>query len=136
MAPYLTKYKVATIATRGESINVACLLLAAVTLKFWKGKPLRAYTEKFIQAVSPKLVITFIDNNIWFYCISKRFPDVKTIFIQNGFRSVVNDVFGGRLVKSENYHVDHMLVFSAQIGLKPCLVAMIQHWIEIQTSHK
>ena len=45
------------------------------------------------------------------------FPDVKTIFIQNGIRGEEGDLFG-RLVKSENYHVDHMLVFGAAIGKK------------------
>ena len=38
LAPYLTKYNVTTMEVRGESINVPCLLRAAVTLKFWKGQ--------------------------------------------------------------------------------------------------
>ena len=67
LAPYLTKYSVVTMAVRGEAINVPCLLRAALTFNFWKGKPLNAYVEKFIQAVSPKVVITFIDNNYNFY---------------------------------------------------------------------
>jgi surface carbohydrate biosynthesis protein len=117
LALYLTKYSVVIMAVRGEAINLPCFLRAAVTLKFWKGKLLQAYTEKFIQAVSPKLVITFIDNNVSFYNISKRFPDAKTIFIQNGIRGEWGDVFEG-LVKSENYHVDHMLVFGVAIGRK------------------
>jgi surface carbohydrate biosynthesis protein len=116
-APYLTKYNVTTMATRGESINAPCLLRAAVTFNFWKAKLLKAYTEAFIQAVSPKVVITFIDNNPAFYDISKRFSDVKTIFVQNVLRGDVGDVFE-HLVKSENYHVDHMLVFSAAFGRK------------------
>ena len=79
LAPYLTKYRVTTMFLRGEAINVPCLLRAVVSLKFWKGKPLQAYAEAFILAVSPKVVITYIDNNLNFYLISKRFPDVKTI---------------------------------------------------------
>jgi surface carbohydrate biosynthesis protein len=115
MAPYLKKYSVVIMTVRGEAINVPCFLLAVVSLKFWKGKPLAAYTENFIQAVSPKVVITFIDNRESFYGISKRFSDVKTIFIQNGL--TVGDFFD-HLDKSDNYHVDHMLVFGVAFGRK------------------
>ena len=101
ISPYLTKYSFTTMAVCGKTINVPCLLLAMQKLGFWKGKILNAYTEAFIQAVSPKVVITFIDNNIAFYGISKRFPSVKTIFIQNGTRSESGDVFDG-LIKSDN----------------------------------
>ena len=120
LAPYLTKYRVVIMAVRGEAINVPCLLRAAVTLNFWKVwkyNPFTLYADAFIHAVSPKVVITFIDNNTGFYSISKRFPDVKTIFIQNGTRCVIGDVFG-YLIKSDNYHVDHMLVFGVAIGKK------------------
>ena len=117
LAPYLIKYRVVTMAVRGEVINVPCFLRSALTLKFWKGNLLSAYTEKFIEVVSPRLIITFVDNNESFYNISKRFPDIKTMFIQNGVRGEPGDVFE-RLVKSENYYVDHMLVFGVVIGKK------------------
>ncbi len=118
LMPYLNKHIVTTMAVRGEVINVPCLLRAALTLNFWKVwkyNPFTAYTEAFIQAVSPKVVITFIDNNQAFYVISNRFPDIKTIFIQNGIRT--KDVFE-KLNKLENYHVDYMCVFGDAIGKK------------------
>jgi surface carbohydrate biosynthesis protein len=117
MLPYLTKYSVTTMAVRGELINMSCLLLAMLKLDWWKGQPLRAYSNAFIQVVSPKVVITFIDNNPRFYEISKCFPNVKTIFVQNGLRSEQGDVFSS-LVKSENYHVDHIMVFGVAIARK------------------
>ena len=67
LALYLTKYRVVIMAIRGEAINMPCFLRAVVSLKFWKGKPLQAYAEAFILAVSPKVVITYIDNNLNFY---------------------------------------------------------------------
>lgn len=118
LAPYLTKYSVATLEVRGESINVPCLLRAALTLSFWKvwkNNPFTVYTEAFIHAISPKVAITFIDNNFKFYEISKRFPSIITVFIQNGWRGESGDIFGG-LVKSDKYHVDYMLVHNRAIG--------------------
>lgn len=112
---YLKKYSVTTMAVRGESINAQCLLRAMLKLNFWKGKPIDAYVEAFIHAVSPKVIITFIDNNWAFYEISKRFLNIKTIFIQNGFRGESGDIFDS-LVKSDKYHVDYMLVHGTAIG--------------------
>jgi surface carbohydrate biosynthesis protein len=115
LMPYLTNYSVVVMSVRGESINLPCLLQAMLKSAFWKGKPFNAYAEAFIDAVSPKVVITFIDNNVAFYEISKRFPTIKTIFIQNGCRGESGDIFDG-LVKSNKYHVDYMLVHGAAIG--------------------
>ena len=70
LALYLTKYRVVIMAVRGEAINVPCLLRAAVTLNFWKVwkyHPIIAYAESFIKAVSPKVLITFIDINSNFF---------------------------------------------------------------------
>lgn len=116
LAPYLTAYNVAIMSVRGESVNVPCILRALFKQAFWKGKPLAAYAEAFIQAVSPQLVITFIDNNPAFYSISRRFQ-VVTIFLQNGNRLGSNGLFS-QLKKMDSCHVDYMLVFGAAIGRK------------------
>jgi len=115
MMPYLTKYSVTTMAVRGELINMPCLLGAMLKLKFWKGKALNVYADSFILAVSAKVVITFIDNNPRFYEISKCFPNVKTILIQNGTRGESGDVFEG-LIQLDDSHVDYMLVHGRAIG--------------------
>ena len=117
LAPYLVKYRVTVMAVRGESICVPCLLHAMLKLKFWKGRLPEAYAKAFIQAVSPKIIITFVDNDRRFYTISKHSSAAKTLFIQNGLRGGRTDVFE-RLVRSESYHVDHMLVFGAAVGRK------------------
>ena len=117
LRPYLTKYRVTTMAVRGELVNVPCLLRSALTLTFWRGKPLRAYTDTYIRAVAPKVIITFIDNSSNFYCLARQFPNAKTVFLQNGVRSTIGDVFES-IVKSDNYHVDNMLVFGGAIGKK------------------
>ena len=117
LAPYLSKYRPSVLATRRESINVLCVLRASLSLNFWKGKTIKSYFDAYIQAVSPKLVVTFIDNNTDFYCISKQFPDIKTILCQNGIRGELGDVFE-HLRKSDDYHVDYMLVMGNAIGKK------------------
>ena len=109
---YLRSYSVGTLSVRGETINMPCLLQAMFKIEFWKRHPLSAYTEVFIQAVSPKVIVTFIDNNAGFYTISNRFPKIKTILIQNGLR---DDWLGGSS-NSKKYHVDYMLVFGASIA--------------------
>ena len=113
--PYLTDYRVEVIELHGESVNLPCLLRAALKLGFWKGRPIEAYVDAFIQAVSPKVVMTFIDNDPGFYTISKRLPHIKTLFVQNGMRGGVTDLFAS-LEPSPRYHVDHMLVFNKAFG--------------------
>jgi surface carbohydrate biosynthesis protein len=115
LMPYLSGYGVEIIPLRRESVNVPCLLRAILKLSFWRGNPIQAYADTFIQAVSPKVVITFIDNNPAFYAISNRFPEIKTIFFQNGTRIELGDVFGF-LDKSESHLVDYMLVHGSAIG--------------------
>lgn len=111
-APYLTGYSVEIIPVRGESINIPCLLRAILKLGFWRGKPIQFYVDAFIQAVSPQVVVTFVDNNSDFYTISSRFSGVKTIMLQDGIRGNFLDGFAN----SDTFCVDYMLKFNAAIG--------------------
>lgn len=115
LAPYLERYSIEIIPIRGEYVNLPCLILASLKLRFWIGNPIQAYADVFIQLVSPKVIITFIDNKPEFYTISKRFSYIKTVFIQNGLRSELGDIFGF-LTKSDDFHVDYMLVHGNAIG--------------------
>jgi surface carbohydrate biosynthesis protein len=70
--------------------------------------------------VHPRLVVTTIDNNVAFYRISRRHPDVKTLFSQNGRRGYFLDVFEHLDTLNpdayDSFFVDYMLVFGATIG--------------------
>lgn len=116
LAPYLIGYRIEMVSLRGEFVNVPCLLLAVFKRTFWIGNPVEAYTDSYITAVSPVVVLTIVDNNPAFYTISTRFPNIKTIFLQNGTRAEHGDIFSF-LRKSERYHVDYMLVHNYAIGL-------------------
>lgn len=114
---YLSAYHVETLFIRGESINLYCFLCGMLDWRFWKGLPIQAYADAFITATSPKLVITMIDNNPNFYLISSRFPRVTTVFLQNGTRGEVGDIFGKfNSLDCSNYHVDWMLVHNLAVG--------------------
>ena len=101
---------------RGEQINIPVLL----STFFGGRKNSDAYIDCFIKRVCPRLVITFIDNNVNFYKISQKYPEIKTMFIQNGWRSYFLDIFE-KLDKlrpefSNSLAVDYMAVFGSCIG--------------------
>jgi surface carbohydrate biosynthesis protein len=112
LAPFLAGYSTEAIALRGESVNVPCLLRSVFSYSFLKGKPIQPYCDAIIRAVAPKVILTFIDNNAAFYTISNRFPDAKTILLQNGTRNNWLEA----VPKNHCYHVDYMLVHNASIG--------------------
>ena len=114
LAPYLEKYKIEVLPVRGEYINLYCLLHAIFKINFWIGKPLKAYLETYIALSSPRLCITFIDNNASFYTISDSQPDLKTMLLQNGLR----DDWLVAHTDKRLYTVDFMLVFNKNIGYK------------------
>lgn len=115
LAPYVFQYGVEVLAIHGEFVNIPCLLHATLSFEFWRFKPVQAYCNAFIRAVSPKIIITLIDNSINFYTISGNFPEIKTIFWQNGVRGGPGDIFAS-INNTKKYHVDHMLVFSQHVG--------------------
>jgi len=86
---FLKPWRPSMFHTRGEEIYVVVLFLS-----LFKFKNLReAYLDTFIELVNPSLIITFNDNAKIFYSISERFKNVKTLFIQNGWRAYYGDIF-------------------------------------------
>lgn len=112
LMPYFQRFKADIVAVRGESINMYCLFCSLWNVDFWKGKPLKAYLYTYIKLTTPKLCVTFIDNNPLFYSISARFPGLKTLFWQNGVRDQWLPVQTG----VTDYMVDFMFVFNRHVG--------------------
>jgi surface carbohydrate biosynthesis protein len=117
LVPFLQAYRVEICSTRGEEVNIPCLARAIFDLDWWRGNIHSAYLDWYIKYSSPKIVITFIDNNLLFYKISNKYKKVKTIFVQNGMRGGDGDIFS-RITKNPDYHVDYMLVFGRAFGKK------------------
>ena len=105
-----TKNKYNVYFNRGEKINIWIFLTTIVQFKFKNYFELKKqYKINFISACSPKVIITFIDNNPSFYELKNLFPHVITISIQNGARNS-NDlkIFN----RKKNYTCDYFFVFS------------------------
>ena len=103
------------LSVRGECINLSILFICLLKFKIKKN----FYIQEYIKNVNPLFVITFIDNNFIFYKIHQQFPNIKFIFIQNGWRSYYNDIFEKleNISNSKKIHkIDTMLVFGRSIG--------------------
>lgn len=78
----------------------------------------KSYLVEFINLTNPKIVITYIDNNLFFYKLKKIFPRIKFLSIQNGYR-FLNDEMLATLNKrnpSRNfYSSDFYFVFNVQM---------------------
>ncbi|TGL98096.1 hypothetical protein EHQ76_13780 [Leptospira barantonii] len=110
---YIRTYDPTVLYIRGEKFNVPVFLSALL-----KGRPgLQGYINEFIRSVKPKLILTYIDNNPKFYELKETHPTIVTMFVQNGFRGEIGDIFG-YLTPKETYNVDYMLTLGADIGEK------------------
>lgn len=100
---------------RGEILNVPILL----NCLFKNKLNFDEYISAYLKYVKPKIILTFIDNSQYFYSIYKKIK-CKTIFVQNGLRSKVSDIFSNnKLIKNKNknkFKVDFMFVFNSKIG--------------------
>ena len=102
---------------RGESLNFNIIFKMFLNLKF----SFKYYIYLYIKTVKPKIIITFIDNSIFFYQLKKFFPKIKFIAIQNGYRNKNTDVFE-KLKKIKNskkkLQADHIFTFGRATSLE------------------
>lgn len=116
LAPMLEPWSPEVLYLRGEVLNLYCLMRS-----FFRGGRLRdAYIDSYVEAVRPRLIVTLFDNDTRFHALSARHPAIKTMFIQNGWRSYYADVFETldhlSPEKRKSAHVDYMLVFGHHVG--------------------
>ena len=114
IAPYFSSDEFQVLDLREHEVN----LWVALQCFFNRDLSAKNYAHIYIRIVKPKLVITFIDNFPPFFQLKNRFPDIQTVFIQNGVRSERGDLFGSSLesLKLEGNHVDQMFVFGGAVG--------------------
>lgn len=113
---YFKNYNYDILHIRGEKINLFIILKCLFNFKI----NFQNYINEYIKISKPKIVITFIDNNYFFYTLKKYNPEIKTIFVQNGIRSHLTDIFGKKeiLRKKKSYSVDYMFTSNDIIGKK------------------
>ena len=112
---YLAPWNPEVLHLSGEQINVR-VLLASI---FRCGRRFDAYVDAYIELVRPNLIVTFIDNNPNFYALSIRHPNIKTLFIQNGYRANFGKIFENPdVLRSDQnrFQVDYMMTFGNRIG--------------------
>ena len=98
---------------RGENINIYIYLRLLLRLKF----KYKDYLDEYIKFVNPKVLITWIDNNLNFY--EYKNDAIKKIAIQNARRTCVdNDIFFELEKKKNNkdiYNADYIFVHSSSV---------------------
>jgi len=101
-------------STRLEDFNLYVLIKTILNRNF----SYKSYLKQYIKLTNPKIVLTFIDNNLFFYLLKKDFPNIKFISIQNGYR-FLNDEMLSTLHKNEiekkYYSSDFYFVFNNQL---------------------
>jgi surface carbohydrate biosynthesis protein len=100
-----------------KEINIFILLKCFLNFKLNK----HYYYFKFISASESKIVITFIDNSLDFYLVENYFKEseVKFIAVQNGWRSISNDLQSIYSIEIEKglCHKGFYMAFSKEIGM-------------------
>lgn len=84
-------------------------ILISSLLSFKKKTITQKYIESYIKVVKPKILITFIDNNISFFEIKLKEFNFRKIIIQNG-TGIVNSL--EKLDLKKKYEIDYVFVFN------------------------
>ncbi|MEO8363866.1 MAG: LA_1612 family putative O-antigen biosynthesis protein [Ilumatobacteraceae bacterium] len=99
-----------------EKLNVPMLIATLVRGR----KSMREYQNTYIRRVGPQLIITLIDNDLYFLTLKKRFPAITTIAIQNGVRANYaprsHYGFFSLLESTESPSCDYYCVFNHRVG--------------------
>jgi surface carbohydrate biosynthesis protein len=101
---------------RYEKINF--FILAKVFIKNGLNNIKKNYKFSYISYVSPKVIITFVDNNPGFYLIKEKFPEIIFISIQNGLRNRLDFLHLKKGLANKKLHCDYILVLSKNFIIK------------------
>lgn len=99
-----------------EKISIPVLLATLVRGR----RSMREYQNSYIRRTNPRIVITLIDNDMYFLTIKKIFPTITTIAIQNGIRANyaprAKHGFFSLLANTESPSCDYYCVFNNRVG--------------------
>jgi surface carbohydrate biosynthesis protein len=108
---YLAPWAPEILHVRQEKIYVPIILWSL----FRSGNKANAYIDCYIQKVSPRLVITNIDNDIRFCSLKGRNKNITTMFVQNGPRgSEIFSELEERVNSLGPFEVDYMMIVAAR----------------------
>lgn len=109
---YIDKSKSEILCIRGEEINIPTFLLSTFNIN--------RYIDIYIKFVKPDFIVTFTDNSKFFYKLKSIHPNIVFIFIQNGLRTKLGDIFENLEKVRGDYAVDYMLTFNQVVGDEYC----------------
>ena len=106
---YLDKKYFDILFTRQEVINIPILLISFFTKKYEKLS--FNYYYNYINYIRPKVIVTYIDNDLFFYRLKNEFKDCTMISVQNGHRG--EDLFSSlRNHNKYKLEADYIFVFN------------------------
>ena len=110
---YFSKEDIHVLYTRRERLNFYVIILNLLKGKFTTLD----YFETYINCVSPKIVMTGIDNYPIFYKIKEN-PNRKKIVVASAWRTEVHDTDMFKMLSSEEkeYNVDYVFTINDSIG--------------------
>ena len=113
---YLSPWNPEVLHVRGEQLNMPVLLTSLAS-----AGPMNRnrYVDRFVSKVSPRLIVTFIDNGLGFHSLAVRNQNVRTLFIQNGVKSYYGDameVLDRTSGLKDSRRVDYMMTFGSRPG--------------------
>jgi len=105
------KSKYAILYTRNEKFNLFVLLQNFLKGKFNK----KEYLESYIKFVNPKIIITTVDNNSFFYELQKQSYQ-KKILLQTAWKyplfdfNILDYKKKKKIIKNDNFNLDIAIV--------------------------
>jgi surface carbohydrate biosynthesis protein len=109
---YIEESKSAILCIRGEEINIPVLFRSAFNIN--------RYIDYYIKYVKPNFIVTYTDNTKLFYKLKSKHPNIIFIFLQNGLRTKLGDIFAELKGGEESFEVDYMLTFNQAVGDEYC----------------
>ncbi len=106
---YLKKKEFSSLNISKE-INLYVLMKLIINFKMISTNN---YYYEYIKITKPKVIISFIDNNIYLFKINRLFPEIKVVAIQNGIRT---KLFFDKLKKEINLKCDFILTWGLGVS--------------------
>lgn len=78
------------------------------------------YICTYIKTIKPDVIITSMDNDLYFWSFKRLFPDAVTILMQYAIHTELGDIFGilKRDKPNEVFNIDHMFLFNENVKKK------------------
>ena len=100
-----------------KKFNFYILILLLIKKKSFSKILYLDYLEIYLKFVKAKIFISTIDNNLNYWSIKKRIPNLKVILIQNGWRYKRGDIFDHKnLISGKDFKLDYFFTFNSSVS--------------------